>query len=178
MRPQLGSPPAQAHLTRVEFAMASAAARAAFSVAAPVTSTSTKRETPSPSLTIMRAKARVTSSKAASKTLTEGVTPLRPLASKMTVSLVLMSPSMVMRLKEFATERRREARRAGCEIAASVVTTQSMVAMFGSIIPAPLAIPPMRNMPSGVLTSTANSFAKVSLVMMDAAAALLPVGVG
>ena len=103
-----------------------------------------------------------------------GAQALRPLASRMTVSFVLMSPSIVMRLKEFATERFNSARRADWGMAASVVTTQSMVAMFGSIIPAPLAIPPTRNEPFEVFTSTAYSLAKVSLVMIAAAEAALP----
>ena len=92
----------------------------------------------------------------------------------MTVSFVLMSPSIVIRLKEFATDRRSSLRRTACGRAASVETTQSMVAMLGSIIPAPLAMPPMRKDPTGVFTSTAYSFAKVSLVMIAAAVALLP----
>ena len=51
-------------------------------------------------------------------------------------------------------------------IAASVVSTQSMVAMFGLIMPAPLAMPPMRKAPDSVSTAKETSFGNVSLVMM------------
>ena len=47
-RPQLGSPPHQAHLTSTELATASAALRASWNVAAPLTRTSTNRLVPLP----------------------------------------------------------------------------------------------------------------------------------
>jgi len=58
---------------------------------------------------------------------------------------------------------------------ASVVMKQSMVAMFGQIMPAPLQMPPMRKLPflpTG--TSTAKVFGRVSLVMMARMASSLP----
>ena len=71
-----------------------------------------------------------------------------------------------MRLKEFSTEARSALRSAAGGMTASVVMAQSMVAMLGSIMPAPLAIPPMRKDPPGVSTKQAISLGKVSLVIM------------
>jgi hypothetical protein len=42
----------------------------------------------------------------------------------------------------------------------------SIVAMLGSIIPEPFAVPPTRNVPRGVITSTAHSFGNGSVVMI------------
>ena len=53
------------------------------------------------------------------------------------MSLVLIWPSTVIRLKEVSTARRSAA--SGSASVASVWTKQSIVAMFGSIIPAPFA---------------------------------------
>jgi hypothetical protein len=49
-----------------------------------------------------------------------------------------------------------------------------MVAMRGSIIPEPLAMPPTRKRPTSVVTSTAASFGNGSVVMMARAAAPPP----
>ena len=54
--------------------------------------------------------------------------------------------------------------------AASVVTTPSIVAIMGSIMPEPFAIPPMRYAPVAAVTSTAASFGNGSVVMMARAA--------
>ena len=61
-------------------------------------------------------------------------------------------------------------------MAASVVTTASIVARFGSIMPEPLAIPPTANdAPESSVQRTACSFGKGSVVMIaTAACALLP----
>ena len=59
-------------------------------------------------------------------------------------------------------------------IFASVVMKQSIVAMFGSIIPAPLAMPPRRTVFPSISNSTATSLGKVSLVMIASAACRLP----
>jgi hypothetical protein len=70
----------------------------------------------------------------------------------MTVSFVLVSPSMVMRLKDWSTAKRMARLSSSLETLASVVMKLSMVAMFGQIMPAPLAIPPTRKLaplPSG-----------------------------
>src|SRR5688572_2981006 len=55
---------------------------------------------------------------------------------------------------------------------ASVVRNPSMVAIWGSIIPEPLAIPPILNDPCGVSTVMACSFGNGSVVMMARAASL------
>ena len=84
----------------------------------------------------------------------------RPDAIANTQSLVEHSPSTVMALNVSSAD----ARSARCSSAgdtfASVVRKPSMVAMFGSIIPEPLAVPPTVNVPRGVFTVTACSFGK------------------
>ena len=60
-----------------------------------------------------------------------------------TVSLVEVSPSMVMALKVSSTAGSSEARSACGSMAASVKRKASMVAMSGAIMPAPLAMPLM-----------------------------------
>ena len=90
------------------------------------------------------------------------------------MSLVLMSPSTVMRLNDCSTASERACCRSFFSTAASVVRKQSMVAMFGSIMPAPLAMPPIRTFLPPRLISTAISLGKVSLVMIAFAAFRLP----
>jgi hypothetical protein len=63
---------------------------------------------------------------------------------RITVSLVLVSPSMVMRLKDPSTDRFSADCRSETEMSASVQMKQSMVAMSGRIMPAPLATATMR----------------------------------
>ncbi len=75
-----------------------------------------------------------------------------------------------MRLNDCATLARNAAARPDFAITASVVTKLSIVAMFGSIIPAPLAMPPMRTGLPPMRHSTAISLGKLSLVMMACAA--------
>ena len=52
-----------------------------------------------------------------------------------------------------------------------------MVAIRGSIMPEPLAMPPTRNVPMSVVTSTAASFGNGSVVMMARAASAPPAAV-
>ena len=66
-----------------------------------------------------------------------------PVANIISVSEVEVSPSMVTALKVSATPSLSSACKAGAEIAASVKTKDSMVAMSGAIMPAPLAMPLM-----------------------------------
>jgi hypothetical protein len=73
-----------------------------------------------------------------------GGIPDAPLAITSTVSLVDMSPSMVMRLKLSSTHSSTALRSESVAKCASVVMKQSMVAMLGDIIPAPFTQPPRR----------------------------------
>ena len=95
--------------------------------------------------------------------------PLWPLAKPITVSLVLISPSMVIRLKEVSTASSSDFWKHEGLILASVVTKQSIVAMLGQIMPAPLAHAPMRTRWPPISRETAISFLQVSLVMMACA---------
>ena len=90
-------------------------------------------------------------------------------------SLVEHSPSTVMALNvSRADSVSTRCSRAGATCA-SVVRNPSIVAMFGSIMPEPLAMPPIRNDPRRVVTVTACSFGNGSVVMMArAASAPLP----
>ena len=54
--------------------------------------------------------------------------------------------------------------------AASVVTNPSIVAMIGSIMPEPFAMPPTRNVPAGLVISAETSFGNGSVVMIARAA--------
>ena len=147
MRPQLGSPPAKAVFTSGEVAIVSAMRFAAASVFAPRTSISMTRCAPSPSATICSASERQTSSSAAANArcadvpaLIEGA-PASPFASTNSVSFVEVSPSTLMALNVRPATSRSVFCSSEGAIAASVVTNASIVAMFGWIIPAPLAQP-------------------------------------
>ena len=59
----------------------------------------------------------------------------------------------------------------GCATAASVVTNPSIVAIIGSIMPEPLAMPPMPIVRPPIVIRPAASFGKGSVVMMARAAA-------
>src|SRR3989338_115767 len=89
------------------------------------------------------------------------------------VSLVLMWPSIVMRLKEDSTAFLRHSLRSRVDMETSVVRKHSMVARFGAIIPAPLVIPPTITSLLFIFNLTAMSFCFVSVVIM-ARATLLP----
>jgi hypothetical protein len=67
------------------------------------------------------------------------------LARRTTASFVEQSPSTEMRLKVSSTEGRRKPSASPGPSGKSVVTTASIVASAGWIIPAPLAIPPTTN---------------------------------
>ena len=104
---------------------------------------------PSPSRTTIRASSPHTVSIAAATGANAaspgpiGSPPASPVAISRHMSFVDVSPSTVMRLNVRA-DRRRAARRrhASAVSGASVVTKASIVAMFGWIMPEPLAMPP------------------------------------
>ncbi len=98
------------------------------------------------------------------------------MARRNTQSLVLICPSTEMRLNVRPTSRASRLRATPDSRPASVVTTQSMVAMPGAIMPAPLAAPASRTTPSRVVTSKAHCLAKRSVVMMLSAKAGPPSG--
>ena len=77
-------------------------------------------------------------------------TPLVPDASAMRQSLVEHSPSTVMALNVSRAEATSARCRSAGGTCASVVRKPSIVAMFGSIMPDPLAVPPTTNDPRGV----------------------------
>jgi len=175
IRPQLASAPKQAALTRLEDATAFARTSAVFSSAAPFTVTVTNFVAPSPSRAIALARNTQTSSRARENASCSGFeatdTPDVPFAMIRIMSLVDVSPSTVTLLNDRFTARRRLASSSSREIETSVVRKQSMVAMFGCIIPEPFTMPPIRAPPS---ISTEISFLRVSVVMIASNAAAWP----
>lgn len=65
-------------------------------------------------------------------------------SSNRAVSLVEVSPSTVIWLNDACTARFTSGRHTSAATGASHVTTESIVAMFGWIIPEPLHMPPTR----------------------------------
>src|SRR5690349_1271802 len=95
---------------------------------------------PSPSRTIAWARPCDTS-RTALRMRVGSQRPATPVAIRMKESFVDVSPSTLMRLKEFAAVSATMRSSTFCGTAASVAMNPSMVAMSGRIIPAPLAIP-------------------------------------
>ena len=128
-----------------------ATVRAAALSAAPLTLHSRSLVAPSPSLAILRHRSVVTACSAAQKAAKSSFSseisalPARPLASSATMSLVEVSPSTLTMLKESCTSAESAFCSMAGEIAASVVTKMSMVAMLGLIMPTPLPMAPMRH---------------------------------
>ena len=90
------------------------------------------------------------------------------------MSLVEHSPSTVMALKvSSAAALSARCSNAGVT-AASVVMNPSIVAMFGSIMPEPLAMPPTRKLPVALVISTDASLGNGSVVMIARAASAPP----
>src|SRR5882724_141094 len=182
IRPQLGSWPLMAVFTSGELATLRAATSASFRLAAPRTMIETSLVAPSPSCTSMRASRPVSASSAAANSRVPrpprsiGGFSARPLAMTATVSLVEVSLSTVMRLNERSTVRLSTGSSAPRATAASVVTKQNIVAMWGSIMPTPLAIPPRVTVRPPISQRSAASFVRVSVVRMASAAACPPCG--
>jgi hypothetical protein len=170
IRPQLGSLPKIAHLTRLLRAMARPTSSASRTEAAPRTSTSTSWWAPSASVMSWRARLAHTLVSAAVSSATLTPMPEAPEAKATTVSLVDWQPSESIRSKVNAVARRSASSRTGAETAASVVRTTSIVASAGASIPAPLAIP-ATDQP---VPSAAASFGTESVVMIARAAAGSP----
>ena len=90
-----------------------------------------------------------------------GRTPEAPFASRSRVSLVDVSPSTVIEWKDRSTACRKAGSRYEKSIFASVTMNDSIVAIFGWIIPDPLANPKTRTPPA----SEEATFGNVSVVM-------------
>ena len=97
-------------------------------------------------------------------------TPEAPVATSAQESLVDVSPSIVMALKDGATACARQRSSRSFGTAASVATNASIVAMSGQIMPAPLAIPVTRIVSPSTATSREASLRTVSVVMIASAA--------
>ena len=100
-----------------------------------------------------------------------GLPSALPVANIISVSEVEVSPSMVTALKVSVTPSLSSACKAGAAIAASVNTKESMVAMSGAIMPAPLAMPLMVTVALPMRACAVATFGKVSVVMIACAAA-------
>src|SRR6202011_3705511 len=93
-----------------------------------------------------------------------------PVAKASSVSEVEVSLSMVSALNVSVTPSFNSARNADAEIGASVNTKDSMVAISGMIMPAPLAMPLMVTSVLPSLTVAVAIFGNVSVVMIALAA--------
>ena len=124
-----------------------ATARASASSRAPVTVAVISVVAPSPSAACWRARSRATASSAAPRATAAaepaptGSAPAAPDARTKTVSLVLVSPSTDSWSQVRAAAGRSRPQRTSGATAASVSTTDSIVAIRGWIIPTPLAMP-------------------------------------
>ena len=176
--PQFGSPPATAHLRRLEADTARAAASAAASLTAPETVMAMSWVAPSASATRRRPRRARSSVRAPPSSAGEGRAPEAPEASSRTVSLVDMQPSELIRLTVRATAPPRAARAAAASTTASVVMTHSMVARPGASMPTPLIMPPALQATPSAVRETASSLGTVSVVMMARAASWPASGVG
>mmetsp|Transcript_11775 Transcript_11775/g.25250 ORF Transcript_11775/g.25250 Transcript_11775/m.25250 type:complete len:303 (+) Transcript_11775:438-1346(+) len=177
MRPQLGSWPKMALFARLDPATLRATTRASSSLLAPVTEISTRHVAPSPSQAMDLARPCSSAVSAASSFWPSALAasvmvalPAAPLARPMTQSLVLVSPSTVIWLKEAMEARLTIAFHASALTAASHVTTESMVAMLGWIIPEPLHMPPMCTVLPPMFTCRAALLLTRSVVVMATAA--------
>mmetsp|Transcript_25671 Transcript_25671/g.48671 ORF Transcript_25671/g.48671 Transcript_25671/m.48671 type:complete len:345 (+) Transcript_25671:524-1558(+) len=178
MRPQLGSRPKMADLTREEPTTDLAMHSASASVAAPVTSHSISTVAPSPSHAMHLASACSSTVSASPSSLASGLAgsemiglPAAPLARPSTQSFVEVSPSTVIWLKLLTEAVRTRDRQRDVSTAASHVTTPSMVAMLGWIMPDPLEQPPMlTSTPPRLILRAADLEARSVVVMAVAAA--------
>ena len=182
MRPQFGSPPKTAVLTSIEFPIRRAARSASFAERAPRTSTRRSFVAPSPSRASCRTRSSHTDWSATSNCFASreparsAVRIERPLAKNITESEVDVSPSTESRLKVASVTRRSIARSRTGEIFASVARKQSIVAMLGSIMPAPLAIPWSVTFSPPSANRAEATLAKVSVVRIASAASAKPSG--
>ena len=102
--------------------------------------------------------------------------PAMPLARTVTMSFVLMQPSTEIQLKESSFASFNACFNIFPVMAASVVMNPSMVAIFGAIIPEPLAQPPMITGFPPTVSRTVRSLITKSVVRIPWANALPPAG--
>ena len=171
-RPQLGSLPNTAALKRLLRATLRPTVTASSSLAAPRTVIAISWSAPSASASSCIARSVQARVRASVRSSSEGVMPLAPLASTVTVSLVDMQPSESSRSKETRVAARRAVSRSAALAAASVVRTTSIVASWGASMPAPLAMPPTLQPAPSITTCLETE----SVVMIAAAASAPPSG--
>src|SRR4051794_15181855 len=166
-RPQFGSLPNSAVLSRLLRAQARPAVSASWTDAAPQTVMAMSLVEPSASASscIARSVAAAVSASVISSAV--GATPLAPFARARTVSLVDRQPSESTRSTLTPVAVTSAACRTSGSTSASVVRTTSIVARLGASMPAPLAIPPTVQ-PSRAWTVV---FGTLSVVMIARAAA-------
>src|SRR5919107_2858427 len=150
-RPQLGSLPNSAVLSRLLRAHARPAVSASVTLTAPRTVIAMSLVEPSASASSCIARSVAAAVSASVNSSAPGVTPLAPLAITITVSLVDRQPSESTRSTLTLVARFSAGWSACGGTTASVVSTTSIVARLGASIPAPLAIPPTVH-PSRVCT--------------------------
>ena len=165
-RPQLGSAPCTAVFTSGEFTIALATVLACSAFAASSTRTSMSVSAPSPSRAIFFVSSRSTDSRAVANAFSS-TSPAAPLARITAVSLVDVSVSTETQLSvRLMTPRKMRSRLLSLTFA-SVNTIAIRVAMFGSIMPTPLATPTTRAVEPATVASL--TLCTVSVVMMPRA---------
>ena len=179
-RPQLASSPAIAVFTSGEFAIDIAIFRADALVVAPSTMISTSFRAPSPSRATCSERSASTSRNALVNAFSRGslarlifgapLAAAEPVANASRVSDVEVSLSMVTALKVSSTPLLSSDCSTADDSGASVKTNDSMVAMSGMIMPAPLAMPLMVTLALPSFTVAVATFGKVSVVMIALAA--------
>src|SRR3954452_18808402 len=142
-RPQFGSLPNSAVLSRLLRAQARPAVSASASVAALRTVIAMSLVEPSASASNCIARSVAAAVSAAVNSSAVGVTPLAPLARASTVSLVDRQPSESTRSTLTPVAAFSAVCSTSAGTTASVVRTTSIVASDGASMPAPLAIPPI-----------------------------------
>src|SRR3954470_7404917 len=165
-RPQLGSLPNSAVLSRLLRAHARPAVSASCTLAALRTVIAMSLVEPSASASSCIARSVAAAVSASVISSADAVTPLAPLAMTTTVSLVDRQPSESTLSTLTLVARSSAVGRTSGATRASVVRTTSIVARLGASMPAPLAIPPT-DQPSRCCTVV---FGTVSVVMIARAA--------
>src|SRR3954452_2625491 len=169
-RPQFGSLPNRAVLSRLLRAQARPAVSASSTVAALRTVIAMSFVDPSASASSCMARSVAAAVSASVNSSTGGVIPLAPLDRTITVSLVDRQPSESTRSKLTAVACFSAGPSTSVGTTASVVRTTSIVARLGASMPAPFAIPPTVQPPSGPLRCCTVVFGTESVVMIARAA--------